>query len=203
MANDKFKELMEQIEKAKADHKELAPQTASQPQYKVGGLKTIMEQAMGEILKDIEPQKSAAMKVASNPKKYSNSMLNENIAAISLMTPAKSDNEWLVQVYPDDAGMLHFQAKTSGYNPHGAYTKWYQKFDSEVYKAVQEVYNLHMKDDPHYSRNSFYYGSKKKYLICQKQGMNADIPGYGVLYVPALFGVNPEPTIEPSEEMPF
>ncbi len=89
--------------------------------------------------------------------------------------------KWLVQVYPDDAGHVHFQAKSQ--EGAFAYTRWYLKTTEEVYNAIKAAY-----ESSSDRRKSFYAESSKQYMPCVRTGATTvDVPGYGPVEVPELF----------------
>jgi len=106
-----------------------------------------------------------------------------NQAASVVMPPAPIE-QWLVQVYPDDAGMLHFQAKSQeGIEP---YVRQYIHVSDDVYAEVKAAYDLSNK-----RRKSFYSDSSKPYMPCTRSGQDeVNIPGYGIITVEALFPSN-------------
>lgn len=187
VANKKFKELLAQLENQVVS--ESKPEPAAGKASAIGVKKSptlsaeIVEQIFGQGLpKDFPKDVSMAKKVAThpNPQLVKAKVKQENAANMVLM-PISKVEDWLVQVYPDDDCVLHFQAKSSAQAQ--TYTRWYKIVDAELYKQITAIY---LKADA-YKRPSF-YGSDKQYLVCSRvDDKTVAIPGYGNMELPELF----------------
>jgi hypothetical protein len=121
---------------------------------------------------------SASAEVAADFDNKSFKILLGNQVASAVMG---GGGNWEVQVYPDEASVLHFQARRP--NSDGAYTRWYLPVDEVIYEKVKAAY------DAGSYRKSFFHDSSKQYMICEKaEGAVVDIPGFGPLTIPQLFG---------------
>lgn len=192
MANKKFEELMKQLEEemAKAPKPQpKAPKAPVQEKVKPGLV------LKGPVTLVPKPGPTAAgpsmaKQFAANPKAAEPKITEVNAAAIALMTGGVDVpyDKWLVQVYPDESHVIHFQAKlgSSQY-----YVRWYEVVSPEKWKELSDVYHS---SSASLMRGSF-YGSGKKYLICSRIGDSlVDIPGFGTMEVPGLFGIGNELT---------
>lgn len=116
------------------------------------------------------------------------SITSANAQALIVMPSAKPE-DWLVQVFPDVDGYIHFQAKSGTHTPGGAYTRWYVQASSKaVYDSIAAAYGA----EGATQRKSFFVDSEKPYLVCKRVNeVTVDIPGYGEFQVPELFGSMP------------
>ena len=172
--SDKFKELMEQFEAAGVElKKEVSAQKEMVPSTFIT--------ALGETVDADGKKKSLSQVVSENPSELEK--VKEINAASKIIMPPVPFEEWLVQVYPDDGQVLHFQAKSAEYVPY--YQRWYEKVDGDVYDAVKAVYDAAQPSQFRFSM----YGSSKQYLICKRMGnTTVEVPGYGEFDLPDLFG---------------
>lgn len=167
--NKKFQELLDELKKEhdnKIVHKgEYIPDDEEAP-------------SLDEIL---APAGLSNSKAAAQNKTFVNEVIKANKTVISLPNPNVPPLDWMVQCVPDDAGVIHFQAKVSNLVPY--YMKWYEKVTPELYEQVQIAYAGSNK------RGSF-YGSSKQYMICKRvSDTEVEVPGVGKFEVPELFGL--------------
>jgi hypothetical protein len=173
---DEFNKLVQDYEKEVAEAGKVIPAAAKQKKSTFGGIPASVPASVGDVatLLGIELPSGDAQALLKK-------MKEQNAAALTMMnTTGVKPEDWLVQVYPDSGGLLHFQAKPRPTDSY--YIRWYQLADSpEQYNAVVDAYKGGL------YRKSFFNDSEKMYMVCSREGTAVNIPGYGTIDLPDFF----------------